>query len=43
MKKYDNAWIKSENFLVWLIKQNNDPNDKTQTILFSLKQIFCLL
>ena len=43
MRKYDDARIKSENPLVWHIKQDNSSNDKTQTILFWLKQIFCLL
>ena len=33
-KKYDNRRIKSENHLVWYMKQDNNPNDKTQTILF---------
>ena len=43
MKKCDNAWIKSENYLVWHINQDNNSNDKTQTILFQLKQLFNLL
>ena len=34
MKKYDNAQIKSENTLIWHIKQDSNLNDKTQTILF---------
>ena len=40
MKKYDHARIKCEDRLVWHIKQDNNPSDKTQTILLRLKQFF---
>ena len=34
MEKYDSVRIKSEKHLVWHAKQDNNTNDKTQTILF---------
>ena len=37
-EKYDNARIRSENRRVWHIKQDNNLNHKTQTILFRLKK-----
>ena len=40
MEKCDNALIKRENRVVWHTKQDNNTNDKTQIILFRLKQLF---
>ena len=43
MNKYDNALVKSEKCPAWHIKKDSNLIDKTQTILFWLKQFFCLL
>ena len=40
MKKYDNALVKTEKCQGWHIKKDHNLNDKSQAILFWIKQFF---